>query len=65
MFPTSGTSLFNPSLFWLHLQVTKSEVCIRLPVFRDHNVAHVQDAVVQVYDYYEPSEYSLSLFTLL
>lgn len=48
----------NPSLFWFHFQVTKSEVCIRLPVFRDYKVAHVQDAVVRMYDYYEPSKYS-------
>ncbi|XP_056249879.1 CD109 antigen-like [Seriola aureovittata] len=33
--------------------LTKSEVCIGLPVVRDYKVAHVQDAVVQVYDYYE------------
>ncbi|XP_067470944.1 CD109 antigen-like [Thunnus thynnus] len=35
--------------------LTKSEVCIGLPVIRDYKVAHVQDAVVQVYDYYEPT----------
>ncbi|KAL6105801.1 cd109 [Pungitius sinensis] len=35
--------------------LNKSEVCIRLPVTRDYKVAHVQDAVVQVYDYYEPT----------
>ncbi|XP_070776881.1 CD109 antigen-like [Enoplosus armatus] len=35
--------------------LTKSEVCIRLPIVRDYKVAHVQDAVVQVYDYYEPT----------
>lgn len=40
------------------LQVTKSEVCIKLPLLRDYKVARVQDAVVQVYDYYEPSKYS-------
>ncbi|XP_047197493.1 CD109 antigen-like [Hippoglossus stenolepis] len=34
--------------------LNKSEVCIGLPVIRNHKVAHVQDAVVQVYDYYEP-----------
>nr|XP_020464229.1 CD109 antigen-like [Monopterus albus] len=34
--------------------LNKSEVCIRLPVIREYNVAHVQDAVVQVYDYYQP-----------
>ncbi|XP_068436630.1 CD109 antigen [Clinocottus analis] len=33
--------------------LNKSEVCIRLPLIRDHKVAHVQDAVVKVYDYYE------------
>ncbi|XP_044022480.1 CD109 antigen-like isoform X2 [Siniperca chuatsi] len=35
--------------------LTKSEVCFRLPILRDYKVAHVQDAVVQVYDYYEPT----------
>lgn len=31
-------------------------MCIKLPLLRYHKVARVQDAVVQVYDYYEPSE---------
>ncbi|KAM7376533.1 hypothetical protein PAMP_006260 [Pampus punctatissimus] len=35
--------------------LNKSEVCIRLPVIRDYKVVYLQDAVVQVYDYYEPS----------
>ncbi|XP_032356991.1 CD109 antigen [Etheostoma spectabile] len=35
--------------------LNKSEVCIRLPVIRAYKVAHVQDSVVQVYDYYEPT----------
>ncbi|XP_047466391.1 CD109 antigen-like [Mugil cephalus] len=35
--------------------VNKSEVCIQLPIVRNFKVAHVQDAVVQVYDYYEPT----------
>ncbi|XP_050934300.1 LOW QUALITY PROTEIN: CD109 antigen-like [Lates calcarifer] len=35
--------------------ISKSEVCIGLPVIRHYKVAHVQDAVVQVYDYYEPT----------
>ncbi|XP_054470350.1 CD109 antigen-like [Anoplopoma fimbria] len=35
--------------------LNKSEVCITLPVIRDYKVAHVQDAVVHVYDYYEPT----------
>ncbi|XP_074548556.1 CD109 antigen [Halichoeres trimaculatus] len=34
--------------------LTKAKVCITLPVIREYKVAHVQDAVVQVYDYYEP-----------
>nr|XP_046269872.1 CD109 antigen-like [Scatophagus argus] len=46
----------QPEKIILYLDsVTKSEVCIRLPVFRNYKVAHVQDAVVQVYDYYEPT----------
>ncbi|XP_040917246.1 CD109 antigen-like [Toxotes jaculatrix] len=35
--------------------LNKSEVCIILPIIRDYKVARVQDAVVQVYDYYEPT----------
>lgn len=31
-------------------------MCIGLPLHRYHKVARVQAAVVQVYDYYEPSE---------
>lgn len=41
-----------------HWQVTKSKVCINFSVFRRYKVARVQDAVVQVYDYYEPSGWS-------
>ncbi|KAM8917570.1 CD109 antigen [Spinachia spinachia] len=46
------------SILCPRLQLNKSEVCIRLPVIRDYKVAHVQDAAVHVYDYYEPSECS-------
>ncbi|KAM7403885.1 hypothetical protein PAMA_004352 [Pampus argenteus] len=35
--------------------LNQSEVCIRLPVIRDYKVALLQDAVVHVYDYYEPT----------
>eukprot|EP00066_Takifugu_rubripes_P028231 XP_011617497.1 PREDICTED: CD109 antigen-like [Takifugu rubripes] len=35
--------------------VNKSEMCIGLPLHRYHKVARVQAAVVQVYDYYEPT----------
>ncbi|XP_071355028.1 CD109 antigen-like [Trachinotus anak] len=35
--------------------LTKSEVCVGLPVIRNYKVAHIQDAEVQVYDYYEPA----------
>lgn len=48
-------------IYWRHLQLNKSQVCIRLPVVRKYKVARVQDAVVQVYDYYEPSEYNMKL----
>ncbi|XP_068608150.1 CD109 antigen-like [Brachionichthys hirsutus] len=42
--------------------VTKSLVCIRLPFLRNHKVALVQDAVVQVYDYYEPLRKATRLY---
>lgn len=45
------------TLFWCHLQLNKSEVCINLPLVRNYKVARVHDAVARVYDYYEPSEY--------
>ncbi|XP_037550486.1 CD109 antigen [Nematolebias whitei] len=35
--------------------VNKSEVCVKFPLVRKHKVARVQDAVLQVYDYYEPT----------
>ncbi|XP_036927375.1 CD109 antigen-like isoform X2 [Acanthopagrus latus] len=35
--------------------ITKSEVCIKLPFVRDYKMAHLQDAVVEVFDYYEPT----------
>uniref|UniRef100_A0A3B3WE80 CD109 molecule n=1 Tax=Poecilia mexicana TaxID=48701 RepID=A0A3B3WE80_9TELE len=35
--------------------VTKAEVCVTLPLVRTFKVAHVKDAVLQVYDYYEPT----------
>nr|XP_054597488.1 CD109 antigen isoform X2 [Nothobranchius furzeri] len=35
--------------------VNKSEVCVKLPFVRVHNVARVEDAVLRVYDYYEPT----------
>ncbi|PWA16432.1 hypothetical protein CCH79_00004627, partial [Gambusia affinis] len=35
--------------------VTKSDICVTLPLVRTFKVAHVKDAVLQVYDYYEPT----------
>ncbi|XP_054894151.1 CD109 antigen [Poeciliopsis prolifica] len=35
--------------------VTKAEVCVTLPLVRTFKVANVKDAVLQVYDYYEPT----------
>ncbi|XP_053290845.1 CD109 antigen [Pleuronectes platessa] len=42
--------------------LNKSEVCIGLPVIRNHKVAHVQDAGVQVYDYYEPQRKAVRMY---
>ncbi|XP_060938965.1 CD109 antigen-like [Limanda limanda] len=42
--------------------LNKSEVCIGLPVIRNHKVAHVQDAVVLVYDYYEPQRKAVRMY---
>ncbi|XP_035466385.2 CD109 antigen-like [Scophthalmus maximus] len=35
--------------------LNKTEVCVRLPVIRAYKVAHVEEALVQCYDYYEPN----------
>ncbi|XP_029348937.1 CD109 antigen-like isoform X2 [Echeneis naucrates] len=45
--------------------LNKSDVCIGLPVIRDYKVARVQDAVVQLYDYYEPGRMSINPMKLL
>ncbi|XP_047201673.1 CD109 antigen-like isoform X2 [Girardinichthys multiradiatus] len=42
--------------------VTKAEACVRLPFVRNYNVAHVQDAVLQVYDYYEPTRKTTRMY---
>uniref|UniRef100_A0A3Q1HW22 CD109 molecule n=2 Tax=Anabas testudineus TaxID=64144 RepID=A0A3Q1HW22_ANATE len=44
--------------------LNKSQVCIRLPVVRKYKVARVQDAVVQVYDYYEPTRRATRTYNL-
>ncbi|XP_056151328.1 CD109 antigen-like [Lampris incognitus] len=45
----------SPGKVSLYLDsVTTSEVCVKLPLIRNFKVAHVRDAVVQIYDYYEP-----------
>ncbi|KAM4540280.1 CD109 antigen-like [Fundulus diaphanus] len=42
--------------------VTKTEVCVSLPLVRNYKVAHVQDAVLQVYDYYEPTRKTIRMY---
>ncbi|KAK2891620.1 hypothetical protein Q8A73_017285 [Channa argus] len=42
----------------------KSEVCIDFPVIRNYKVARVEDAVVQVYDYYEPMRRATRTYNL-
>ncbi|XP_057714506.1 CD109 antigen-like [Corythoichthys intestinalis] len=42
--------------------LNKSEVCIQLPLIRVFKVAHIQDALVQVYDYYEPTRRAATLY---
>ncbi|XP_061897874.1 CD109 antigen isoform X2 [Entelurus aequoreus] len=45
-----------PQNVYLYLHsLNKSEVCIQIPLIRVFKVAHIQDALVQVYDYYEPT----------
>ncbi|XP_068195427.1 CD109 antigen-like [Antennarius striatus] len=42
--------------------ITKSVVCIQLPFIRIYKVALVHDAVVRVYDYYEPMRKATRLY---
>ncbi|XP_039458944.1 CD109 antigen-like [Oreochromis aureus] len=42
--------------------LNKSEVCINLPLVRNYKVARVHDAVVHVYDYYEPTRNAMSTY---
>uniref|UniRef100_A0A3B3DP73 CD109 molecule n=1 Tax=Oryzias melastigma TaxID=30732 RepID=A0A3B3DP73_ORYME len=37
------------------VRLNKTEVCIRFPIVRNYKVARVRDAMVLVYDYYEPT----------
>ncbi|XP_078413666.1 CD109 antigen [Cetorhinus maximus] len=34
--------------------LNETEVCVTIPVIRDSKVAHAQDAVVSIFEYYEP-----------
>ncbi|XP_029973331.1 CD109 antigen-like [Salarias fasciatus] len=46
----------KPDKISLYLDsITKSQVCIQLPIVRKFKVARTQDAAVLVYDYYEPT----------
>lgn len=46
-------------------QVTKAETCVEVPTTVEFKVTGVQDAVVTIYDYYEPSKiYRLFFFHL-
>lgn len=40
------------------LQLGKTEKCVDIPLLREFKVAHVQPALIQVFDYYEPSKKS-------
>ncbi|XP_024258878.1 CD109 antigen isoform X1 [Oncorhynchus tshawytscha] len=45
----------SPGKVSLYLDsLTTTQVCIRIPMIRNFKVSRVHDAVVQVYDYYEP-----------
>ncbi|KAJ8270954.1 hypothetical protein GJAV_G00121140 [Gymnothorax javanicus] len=35
--------------------VTQSLLCVNVPIMRDFKVAHAQNALISVYDYYEPT----------
>ncbi|KAM9842975.1 CD109 antigen-like [Aulostomus maculatus] len=42
--------------------LNKSQVCISLPISRVYKMARVQDAVVELYDYYEPTRRSTTTY---
>uniref|UniRef100_A0AAZ1XBW9 CD109 molecule n=1 Tax=Oreochromis aureus TaxID=47969 RepID=A0AAZ1XBW9_OREAU len=51
-----------PEKVILYLDSVSSEVCINLPLVRNYKVARVHDAVVHVYDYYEPTRNAMSTY---
>ncbi|XP_008275105.1 CD109 antigen-like isoform X2 [Stegastes partitus] len=55
----------SPEKVSLYLDsITKSKVCIILPLVTNYKVAHMQDAVLRVYDYYEPSRKATTTYNL-
>lgn len=40
-------------------QVTTEDMCLLIPLVLDYKVAKVQEASVSIYDYYEPSKWTL------
>ena len=40
------------------LQLGEAEKCVEIPLVRAFKVAHVQPALIQVFDYYEPRKHS-------
>ncbi|KAF7655787.1 hypothetical protein LDENG_00050910 [Lucifuga dentata] len=53
----------SPGKVILYLDsLTKSEVCIRLPLFREYKVARVQHAVIKVYDFYDTARRAMRTY---
>ncbi|XP_029981730.1 CD109 antigen-like [Sphaeramia orbicularis] len=44
--------------------INKTQVCIKLPLVRVYKVARVQDALVHLYDYYEPTRRTRRTYNL-
>ncbi|XP_059841507.1 CD109 antigen isoform X1 [Hypanus sabinus] len=50
----------NVNLYFDSLNET--EVCVTIPVIRDSKVANAQDAVVSIFDYYEPGQKAVKTY---
>ncbi|XP_033844625.2 CD109 antigen [Periophthalmus magnuspinnatus] len=56
-------TLSDKVILYFHTLNT-TEVCITLPLIRIYKVAQIQDAVVRVYDYYEPTRKATRTYNL-
>ncbi|CAL1574936.1 unnamed protein product [Knipowitschia caucasica] len=56
-------TLSDKVIFYFH-SINTTEVCVTLHLIRIYKVAHIQDAVVRVYDYYVPTRKATRTYNL-